>query len=529
MGEFCLNDKDSTIKSGNDGSSGLFPTLNLYAVVCLLLFALLFHSSYQMMMMWWQGEDFNYCFFVPLIVLYLLWEKRAELRSVPFGPSWIGIAPLLFGISLFWLGELAGEYYTIYIGSWFVLIGCIWAATGWRWLKLAAFPLLFLISMFPFPTFINNNLTFQLKLLSSALAVKILQLCGMSIHREGNLIDLGVIQLQVVDACSGIRYFYPLIVLSILLAYFFRSPFWKRVLLVLSTAPVSVISNAMRIASTAVLCRYCGEEFALGFFHDFSGWFIFMCSLGMLLLEMRLLKTVLPDPPREKPMLSVVPPSVRTPGFKAFLPQFVFVTLLLATNVILSHDVDFRHKTPLHKPLAGFPLRVSDWRGGAVEMDKFELNALKFDDYIMIHYVDRLGKEIDFYTVYYGSQVKGESIHSPASCFPGNGWVFKESGVVAIPLGKEKGELRVRRAVAENVGGRELVYYWFPQRGRILTDLYQLKFYVFWDALTRRRTDGAMVRIITPLYASEQTADAEVRLQGFAREIAPVLEQFLPR
>jgi EpsI family protein len=244
---------------------------------------------------------------------------------------------------------------------------------------------------------------------------------------------------------------------------------------------------------------------------------------------MRLLKTLLPGHVREKPMISIVPSSVRFPGFKAFLPQFTVVTLLLATNIILSHGVDFRHKTPLHKPFADFPLQVSDWRGGAVEMDKLERNALKFDDYIMIHYTDRQGKVIDFYTVYYGSQVKGESIHSPASCFPGNGWVFKESGVAAIPLGKDKGELRVRRAIAENVGERELVYYWFPQRGRILTDLYQLKFYVFWDALTKRRTDGALVRIITPQYGSEQTADAEARIQGFTREIAPVLEQFLPR
>jgi len=524
-----LNGKGLTVMSGNNGRSGLFSALTLYAAVCLLLFALHFHSSYQTLLLWWQFEDFNYCYFVPLIVLYLLWGKRAELSSFPISPSWIGIAPLFLGMALFWLGELAGEYYTIYIGSWFVLIGCVWTATGWRWLKLAAFPLLFLISMFPFPNFINLNLTLRLKLISSKLAVVMLQLCGMSVHREGNVIDLGGTLLQVVDACSGIRYFYPLIVLSILMAYFFRVPFWKKALLVFSTAPVSVISNALRIALTAVLCRLWGEEFALGFFHDFSGWFIFMCSLGMLFLEMWLLKKILPGPVRKKQMASVVPPSVRTPGFKAFLPQFMVVTLLLATNVILSHGVDFRHKTPLHKPLAGFPLQVSDWRGETVELDPSERSVLKFDDYIMIHYVDRQGKEIDFYTVYYGSQIKGESIHSPASCYPGNGWVFKESGVAAIPLGKEKGELRVRRAIAENVGERELVYYWFPQRGRILTDLYQLKFYVFWDALTRRRTDGAMVRIITPQYESEQAAVSEARIQGFTREIAPLLEQFLPR
>jgi EpsI family protein len=89
--------------------------------------------------------------------------------------------------------------------------------------------------------------------------------------------------------------------------------------------------------------------------------------------------------------------------------------------------------------------------------------------------------------------------------------------------------MTVNRAFMEKGGARQLVYYWFPQRGRILTTLYQVKLYNFLDALTRQRTDGALVRMITPVYPSEQPAETEARLQGFARQVLPVLDTFLPK
>ena len=525
-----MNDYGGSLKNRVNGLQDRPLALAAYAASCGLLFVLLFHHLFREMWDRWKLEDFNYCYFVPLIVLYLLWEKRAKLRSVPAEPSWAGIAPLLSGFALFWMGKLTGNFYSIFIGFWFVTIGCIWIAAGWRWLRTALFPLFCMLFMFPVPSVINFKLNLQLKLFSSSLAVKFLQLSGMSVHREGNVIDLGGILLQVVDACSGLRYFYPLVVLSVLMAYHFRGSFWKKALLILTTVPISVISNAMRIASTAILCRFWGEEFALGFIHDFSGWFIFMLCLGLLLLEMRLLKMALPEPVQVKPSPSAVPPPAVFPGFKVLLPQSIVVTLLLVTNVVLSHGIDFRqHKTPMQRSLDGFPLQVSDWRGAAVEMDTLTRDALKYDDYVMIHYTDRQGKDIELYTVYYGSQGKGGGVHLPADCFPANGWTFAESGDVVVPLGKKKGELRVRRALAEKDGERELIYFWFPQRGRDLTRVFQLNYYLFLDAFTRQRTDGAMVRIITPLYASERTTDAEARLQGFAKEITSVLEQFLPR
>jgi exosortase D (VPLPA-CTERM-specific) len=355
-----------------------------------------------------------------------------------------------------------------------------------------------------------------------------MRLYGLSAYREGNVIDLGFTKLQVVDACSGLRYFIPLLVLALLLASYYRAPLWKRGIFVLSAIPVSVVTNGMRIASVGILYQFFGPVVAEGFFHDFSGWFIFMFSLVLLLLELRLLKRLLPDP-AGRPEPDQETPQRTAPERVGLPAQLVVPVLLLLGSFAASASIDFREKVVLARPLRDFPLTVSRWKGNRTKMEQAYLDSLKLDDYSLVDYRDPEGKTVSFYAAYYASQAKGASIHSPASCLPGSGWDFEESGEVAFPLAEGAGTMRVNRAYMKKGGLKELTYYWFPQRGRILTNLYQLKCYAFWDALTRHRTDGALVRIITPVYEKELLSDAETRLQGFTREINPVLSRFIPK
>lgn len=154
---------------------------------------------------------------------------------------------------------------------------------------------------------------------------------------------------------------------------------------------------------------------------------------------------------------------------------------------------------------------------------------MDLNDYVIVDFTNGDGKEVNFYTAYYESQRKGESIHSPETCLPGSGWEFRQAGGTSIPVAYNgSNRMPVNRAYMVKGDYRQLSYYWFPQRDRILTNAYQLKLYNFWDALTRQRTDGALVRLITPVYEDEEVADAEKRLVGFAREIVPVLKEFLP-
>ena len=258
------------------------------AVYGLLLIGI-FYSAYRVMLKWWNNEDFNYCYLIVPIVLYLIWEKRERLSEVPAKPSWMGILPFVLGLFFFWLGELGGELYSMYVASWLVFVGLCWMHLGWEKLKIIWFPLVFLIAMFPPPNVINFPLTLKFKLLSSKIGVAIIQAYGLTAYREGNVIDLGFTQLQVVDACSGLRFLYPLIIMALLLAYFYRGSFWKRVILVISAVPITIITNSFRIAMTGILYKHFGAAAAEGFFHGFSGWFIFMFALAILLLEMWIL------------------------------------------------------------------------------------------------------------------------------------------------------------------------------------------------------------------------------------------------
>ncbi|MDL1982904.1 MAG: VPLPA-CTERM-specific exosortase XrtD [Deltaproteobacteria bacterium] len=494
-----------------------------------LLLIGVYYSSLAYMISQWEREDYSYCYLIPFIVLYLIWEKRNQLASLPSVSSWKGLIPFILGIVFFWLGELGGEYFTLYISFWLVMVGICWMHLGWEKLKTIAFPLLFSLTMFPFPNFLHNKISVNLKLISSQLGVAMMQLYGMSAYREGNVIDLGFTQLQVVDACNGLRYLFPLIILGILLAYFFRAAFWKKAILVISTLPLSIITNSLRIALTGILYEVWGTKVAEGFFHGFSGWFIFMFSLGVLLLEMWILKKV--QGSRFKVQDSKQQERGRVGGIQNsfFLPQFVVTVILLGATLALSQGIEFREKIPIKKSFDRFPLKVGEWSGNRQTMEQKFIDALDLSDYAIIEYQNSTGKSVNFYVAYYESQRKGESIHSPATCLPGGGWIFKQAGAVGIPLpANDGGFMKVNRAFMQKSGYKQLSYYWFPQRGRILTNAYQLKIFAFWDALTRQRTDGAMVRVITSVHVLEDLEEAEKRLQGFTREIVPVLGEFLP-
>jgi len=148
----------------------------------------------------------------------------------------------------------------------------------------------------------------------------------------------------------------------------------------------------------------------------------------------------------------------------------------------------------------------------------------------------------------YESRRKGESIHSPETCLPGSGWEFRNAGKAIMQLAAPESStvqlppqvpgqrangstssITVNRAVMEKGASKQLSYFWFPQRDRVLTNAWELKLYNFWDALTRQRTDGALVRVITPVYPNESVDDADKRLAAFTKEIVPVPNEFLPK
>jgi len=511
----------------------------VYAVT----FVVLYRSSYAVMVSWWEKDDYMYAYMIPFVMAYLVWEGRDRLKAISASPSWLGLVPLSLGIGLYLLGEFGGEFFALYLSSWLVTVGLCWIHLGWEKLKRLGFVLIVMLTMFPLPDFAYKKLSVTLQLVSSQLGAALIRLFGVTAHREGNIIDLGFTQLQVVEACNGIRYLIPLIVLSLILSHFFRGSLWKKAVIIASAIPLAVGVNALRIGLAGILGAHWGTQVIEGFFHDLSGWVIFMISFAVIVLEMRLLGRVgkpRPAPPPAGVDTPPIPDSAKAPGSGraqesptrrgrfAWPKAAVAISLLLLT-VPLSRGVEFREETPAIQSFAACPLQVGEWRGTRLTLEPDRLKALYFSDYVMVDFTNPQGRTINFYVAYYAGQSKGKAIHTPATCLPGSGWVFAEDGIATVPSpGYGSGSIQVSRALMEKLNSRQLSYYWFPQRGRILTDLYQLKLYAFWDALTRGRTDGALVRVIMPVGASEPIEKSEAVLQDFTRQVLPILDRYIP-
>jgi exosortase D (VPLPA-CTERM-specific) len=510
----------------------------LYGILLLCIY----HSVFiRLVSSEWTRDGYSYGFFIPFIVLFLIWLKKDELSALPSIKSWWGFGPVLLGLIFFWIGELSGVNYALYFSFWFVIVGLLWLHLGLKKLKSICFALFFMLTMFPIYPDLNVQLMLKLRLISSQLGVKIIQWYGLPVTREGNIIDLGFTQLQVVEACSGLHSLISLFVLCLLLVYFFKDHIWKRAVLLISSVPLAIFTNSLRIAITAILYRHFGHELAHGFFHGFSGLLIFLLCVPILFIEMKILEKLPPvgscsasdagnskirpssghSDPQEKKISQR--PTIRQ-------PVFTVAVFLLGTTMALSQGVEFREKTPSRKSIAHFPISVGEWKAnGREKIDQRFLDELGLSDYILADYKDRTGNIVNFYFAYYESQNKRQTIHSPAACLPGSGWSFDQSGTVsisAVPGNLEA--MKISRAVIQYDQSRQIAYYWFSLRGRILSNVYQLKFYNFWDALTLQRTDGALIRLITPIYKNEKLEDAEERLQGFVRNIVPVLNEYIP-
>ena len=271
------------------------------SILVVALLGYMYAESLTYLFSRWLGtEDYSHGIFVPFISGYLAWQCRHRLSQVSKEKSWWSLGVIALGLILYAAGELSTLFVILHVSLWVVLVGLTIALLGVRGARTIAFPLGYLLTAIPLPMFLYANLSSQLQLWSSSLGVGCLQLVGVMAFREGNVIDLGPVQLQVVEACSGIRYLLPLTSLALLCAYLFKDKMWKRVVLVLSSIPISVLINGFRIGMIGILVELYGKGAAEGFYHLFEGWVIFMVSLALLILEMGLLgkiRTSIPGKP----------------------------------------------------------------------------------------------------------------------------------------------------------------------------------------------------------------------------------------
>jgi exosortase D (VPLPA-CTERM-specific) len=481
---------------------------------------------------WMTNDDFSHGLLIIPISLYLIWKKRRELEGIPYRIDWRGLLLLIAGIMIYIAGELGAELFTTRVSMLVMAIGIVWLLFGLNVIKCITFPLLFMFLMLPLPGFIYRNMTFPLQIISSKLSVDMLHIFGVMAYREGNVIDMGFTQFQVVEACNGLRFIMPLFTVGVLFAFTNRKVLWKRLVLIAATIPLAIGANVVRIAGTGVVSLFWGAKAAEGFFHSFSGWAVFMICLGVFAGIYYLLNRM---PGQLKPAAAN--------GVKDGSPEMSrtvwrFSPILIAFIMILSTSslITFLGKVPsihLKKPLAEFPMVIDEWLGEMDTMDTEMWDRVGGQSYVMINYTGNDSQTLGFYTAYYEYQRKaGDFIHSPKLCLPGAGWFIDGSGVRRLKVetvvpGTSK-PLKFNDMVISKNDQHYLVYYWYQGRGRNFTNEYLAKFYMVWDGIWRRRTDGALVRLIKPVKSDETLEDARTILDEFAQQISTELGDFLP-
>ena len=486
----------------------------------------------------WITPEYSHGPLIPLISLYLfLRELRQGPQHPPAAPvvRWPGVVVIVAGLALAILGNLVRipDIVTYAFILW--TAGVVLTVMGWERGRLHQLPVIHLIFMLPLPQFLYWQMTIFLQLVSSEIGVWVIDLMRIPVRLEGNVIDLGLYKLQVAEACSGLRYLFPILSFSYLFAILYRGPLWHKAVLLLAAAPLTVLMNSFRIGMIGVLVHYRGIEHAEGFLHFFEGWVIFGACIAILFAMAWALQRLRPAP---LPFFETL--DMDTEGFGAQLKRIRNTApsralVAAALGAVLASAAFALAPTPERTAVARdsfalFPRNLGPWSGAPQLLEPSVEAVLGADDYIDITYVapgERAA--VNFFTAWYSRQTEGQGLHSPEVCLPVGGWeIFSlRPHAVSMP-GTLYGTFEVNRAVIQKQLDQQLVYYWFEQRGRRMTNDFAAKMTVLSDSLTRGRTDGALVRFVTPIRPGETEADADARLQRLMAETLPRLPRFVP-
>jgi exosortase len=276
------------VKTQAAGSSVLSKFLSRKAglfVLLLIPVAVLYHYVVPNLVgQWWHDPEYSHGFFVPILAGWILWRERRKLEEMAPDPSWWGVPIIVCAMALLIVGTFGAEIFVSRISLLILIAGLAIHFYGWNHFRpvLAAWLVLFL--MIPLPAILANQIVLPLQFVSSGLATGFMDLCNIPVYRQGNVIYLPSITLEVAEACSGIRSLMAMVTLAVAYGYLLEQKTWKRIVLVLSAVPIAVLANGVRIMASGVLGQYFGRDKAEGFFHLFSGLVIF--SFSFLLLWM---------------------------------------------------------------------------------------------------------------------------------------------------------------------------------------------------------------------------------------------------
>ena len=518
------------------------------ALACLAgLMAVLHYGGVALLMDRWSSDsNYGHGYLIPFISLYFLWAKKEELK---------GLAPqsCLWGLGLFLLGlparflampllspVLSGISLVLMVNGLLLYLG------GWRIYKVLWLPAVYLLFMVPLPQNVHERIANPLQYFASWASAGILDgVLGIPTIREGNVIKLAGHSLQVAEACSGMRSIMGLLALGVAFAYFWERPLWERLFLVASAVPIAILGNICRVTGTGLIYSWGREEFAQGFYHEFTGWLIYVFAMALLLLEASLMtrlfvydavagKETSGEAAREESKGGGG--DGRSRDVKLHKHFYVAIVILAASAAF--GQVYFRmlgtsrdEIVPLQKPLssigAGEKKRIGEWEGmDLVETPEIQLKVGALDSVHRVYY--RGDEALQLYIAYFGG-VRGRAPHSPQACMPGAGWKNISNEVVDLRVsGFGEEPLRVHEDLWEKDFSKRVIVWWEYIHGRNVAS--RTMQHLEW-ALPKFMGGkvGSVLQVQVSLEFKGSMEESMKRVNAFVDALGPYIQEVLPR
>ena len=497
-----------------------------------------FADGIDALMTAWALPEYSHGPLIPILsaLLFLRQLKEYPVDPGPKKNRWVGVTVIVVSLMLATLGKLSNISDLVAYATILWVGGILLVSFGWSTGKHFWPPVVHLVYMLPLPGVIYYKMSTWLQFISSELGVWFLKLLAVPVFLDGNIIDLGVYKLHVAEACSGLRYLFPILSFSYIFAVLYKGPMWHKAVLLISAAPITVFMNSVRIALAGYIVNIYGVDWVEGFTHFFEGWVIFIACILILFLLARVMLFFQPQKMGLAEALDLdtdglLPQAARLRFTRGSAAMITTAVLMVGASVAWQGVPDRGVGVVERDSFTLFPRVLGDWRQRGVPrtLDASVANSLAADDYHSIQLAkDGAAAEVGLFIAWYNDQSQG-GVHSPEICLPGGGWEIswlERTDITELMSWPTKFELN--RAIIQKGETRMMVFYWFDQKGRKIAWDMEAKYWLMMDGIRTGRTDGALVRLTTPIRRGESDGAAEERLMEVLREAVNPLPRFIP-
>ncbi|MGH7886746.1 MAG: exosortase C-terminal domain/associated protein EpsI [Candidatus Binatia bacterium] len=482
---------------------------------------------------WLEFKQFSHGLLVPFIAGYMAWQKRKELQATPVKSSAWGALLIVPALGMALVGKAIGDAFTERVGMVLCLSGLVWLLFGWQIFKRLSFPLGYLWLMIPLPYVIVNEVAFKLRIMDAAVAAPVLRLLGVPVYRDNYFLHLPDVTLEVADLCSGISSVFSLFALGG--AYVFFSPMRPtlKLLAVFSTIPFAVSINLLRIILTAALSYYVSLSVLNMLIHELTGTITFFIALALfiLLCEMLQRRCLVSAPHSTTPRTWEFSAGGETPSAppvnvnRSWQPTLLGLALLIPA-VYLSANVTAQTEKSLANELANVGTQLAGYQADDSKGTGFYKDP-GADVEISRIYSTAQSAPIELYIGFKGKQQADKRLKSPRLGFP-YGWNYVWIEPARVASSNANLAINANWMLTQNGQHRVLVLYWFQTGEETVSGEFEKRMNQIRNALLHRRSDGAVVRLATPVTNSDKIDEAKNRLAMFAAELYPRLRGVLP-